>query len=88
MEDMLGSYALVLTMLMSLAIIAWFLWSIAESIIKISQRHRKLRYKALQRENKRLKSLLADSAKEHHLRTIHRTEAIRRKRNRVSRSVA
>jgi len=89
MEEVLGSYALVLTMLMSLAIVVWFCWSIAQSIIKIRQRHRKLRYKAILRENKRLKSLLADAAKEHRLRKIHRTEAIRRKNNRgISRNVA
>jgi predicted PurR-regulated permease PerM len=88
MVDVLGSYALVLTMLMSLAIIAWFCWSIAESIIKMSQRHRKLRYKALLRENERLRRLLADAAKEHRFRKTHHTEVIRHKRNRVSRSVA
>jgi len=87
-EEVLGSYALVLTMLMSLAIVAWFCWSIAASIMKMRQRHRKLRYKALLRENKRLKRLLADAAREHRLRKIQRTEALRRKSNRVSRNVA
>jgi len=82
MEDVLGSYALVLTMLMSLAIVVWFSWSIAISLVKMRQRHRKLRYKALLRENQRLRSLLADTAKEHRLRKVHRTEAIRRKSNR------
>jgi hypothetical protein len=67
---------------MSLAIVAWFCCSIAESIIKMRHRHKRLKYKALMRENKRLKSLLADTAREHRLRKVHRIEAIRRKRNR------
>jgi hypothetical protein len=88
MEEVLGICALALTMLMSLGIVVWFCCSIAQSILKMSQRHRKLRYKALLRENQRLKSLLADTAKEHHLRKVHRTEVLRRKSNRVSRNVA
>ena len=82
MEEVLGFWALALTMLMSLAIVAWFCCSIAESIIRMRQRHKKLKYKALMRENQRLKSLLADTAREHRLRKVHRIEAIRRKRNR------
>jgi hypothetical protein len=89
MEEMLGFWALAFTMLMSLAIIAWFCCSIAISLVRLSQRHKKHRYKALLRENKRLKRLLADAAKEHRLRKIHRTEAILRKSNhRISRNVA
>ena len=88
MEEVLGFCALVLTMLMSLAIVAWFCWSIVASIVKMRQRHRKRRYRALLRENKRLKRLLADAAKEHRFRKIHRTEVIRRKSNRIRRSVA
>jgi hypothetical protein len=88
MEDVLGSYALVLTMLMSLAIVVWFCCSIAASLLKMRQRHKKLRYKALLRENQRLKHLLADTAKEHHFRKVHRSELVRRKSKRGSRSVA
>jgi hypothetical protein len=88
MEEVLGSYALVSTMLMSLAIVVWFSCSIAISLVKVRQRHKKLRYKALLRENRRLRSLLADTAKEHRLRKIHRTEAVRRKGSRISRNVA
>ena len=89
MEEMLGSWALALTMLMSLAIIAWFCYSIAQSLLKVMQRHKRLRYKALMRENQRLKRSLADSAKEHHLRKVHRTEAMRRESNqRIRRNVA
>jgi len=88
MEEVLGICALALTMLMSLGIVVWFCCSIVQSIIKMSQRHRKLRYKALLRENQRLKSLLTDTAKEHRLRKVYRTEVIRRKSNRVSRNVA
>ena len=82
MEEVLGLWALALTMLMSLAIVTWFCCSIAESIMKMRQRQRKHRYKALKRENQRLKSLLADTAKERRLSKVHRIEAIRRKRNR------
>jgi uncharacterized iron-regulated membrane protein len=89
MEEMLGSWALALTILMSLAIIAWFCYSIAQSFLKVMQRHKRLRYKALIRENQRLKRSLADSAKEHHLRKVHRTEAMRRESNqRIRRNVA
>jgi hypothetical protein len=89
MEEVLGHWALVLTMLMSLAIVVWFSCSIAISLVKLSQRHKKHRYKALLRENKRLKRLLADAAKEHHLGKVHRAEAVRRKINhRISRNVA
>ena len=82
MEEVLGFWALVLTVLMSLAIVTWFCCSIAQSIMKMRQRHKKHKYKALLRENQRLKSLLADTAKERRLRKVHRIEAIRRKRNR------
>jgi hypothetical protein len=89
MEEMLGSWALALTILMSIAIIAWFCYSIAQSLLKVMQRHKRLRYKALIRENQRLKRSLADSAKEHHLRKVHRTEAMRRESNqRIRRNVA
>ena len=88
MEEMLGSYALVSTMLMSLAIVVWFSCSIAISLAKVRQQHKNLRYKDLLRENRRLRSLLADPANEHRLRTIRRTEIARRKRNRISPNVA
>ena len=88
MEEVLGFFALVLTMLMSLGIVVWFSCSIADKLIKMSQRHKRLRYKALMRENERLKRLLADAAKEHSFRKIHHTEAIGRKGNRLRRSVA
>ena len=88
MEEVLGSWALVLTMLMSLAIVVWLCWSIVDSLLKMTQRHKKLRYKALLRENQRLKRLLVQSAKEDRLRKVHRTEIVLRKGNRVSRNVA
>jgi len=89
MEEALGSYVLVLTMLMMLAIVVWFCCSIAINLVKVSQQHKKLRYKALMRENERLRSLLADAANEQRLRKAHRTEVVRRQRNRVvSRNVA
>ena len=88
MEDVLGVYALILTMLMSLTIVVWFCWCMAIGLVKIRQQQKKLRYKALLRENQRLRSLLADTAKEHRLRKIHRTEVLRRKGNPISRNVA
>jgi hypothetical protein len=91
MEDVLGSYALVLTMLMSLAIVVWFCCSIADSLLKMRkmrQRHKRLKYKALMRENQRLKSLLADTVREQRLRKIHHTELVRPKSKRASRNVA
>ena len=89
MEEVLGFWALVLTMLMSLAIVVWLCCSITDGLLKRRQRHKKLRYQALLRENQRLKRLLADSAKEHHLRKAHPTEIAPRKSNRMtSRNVA
>jgi hypothetical protein len=88
MEDVLGTYALVLTILMSLAIIVWFCCSIVDSLLKMRQRHKKLKYKALLRENQRLKSLLEDTAREHRLRKVHHSEVIRPKSKRASRTVA
>lgn len=88
MEEVLGFWALVLTMAMSLVIVVWFCCSIVVGLLKVGQRHKKVRYKALLRENQRLKQLLADTAKEHHFRKVHRTELVRRKSKRVGRSVA
>ncbi len=67
MEEVLGSYALVSTMLMSLAIVVWFSCSIAVCLAKARQQHKKHKYKALLVENQRLKRVLANNAKEHHL---------------------
>jgi hypothetical protein len=47
-----------------------------------------LRYKALLRENERLRSLLADTAKEHRLRKVHRIELVRRRSSHPSRNIA
>src|SRR5919112_121447 len=88
MEDVLGTYALVSTMLMSLAIVVWFSCSIAISLAKARQQHKKLGHKALLRENRRLRSLLADPMKEQRPKSIHRTEIVRRKRNHPRRNVA
>jgi hypothetical protein len=80
MEEVLGFCAAVLTILMSLAIAVWFCCSIAESLVKMRRRHKKRRYKALLRENERLKSFLADAAEENaRLRKRYHTEIIRRK---------
>ena len=88
MEDVLGYYALVLTMLMLLALVVWFCCSIVVTFLKMRQGQKNLRYKALLRENQRLKSLLEDTAKEHQLRKVHRIELVRRRSNRASRNIA
>ena len=88
MEEALGFWALILTMSMSLAIVIWLCCSTADNLLKMRQRHKKLRYKALLRENQRLEHLLADTAKDHHFRKVHRSELVRRKSKRVGRSVA
>jgi hypothetical protein len=75
-------------MLMLLALVVWFCCSIVVSFLKMRQRQKNLRYKALLRENLRLKSLLADTAKEHRLRKVSHIELVRRKSNRASRNIA
>src|SRR3954470_19414185 len=88
-EDVLGFCALVLTMLMSLGIVVWFSCCIMNSILRMKQRHRRLRFKALFRENERLKSLLADAEEENlRLRKIYHAEVISHKSNSVNRSAA
>ena len=88
MEEALGFWALVLTMAMSIGIVVWLCCSIADSLLNMRQQHKKLRYRALMRENQRLKYLLADTAKEHSFRKVHRSELVRRKSKRGGRSVA
>jgi Na+-transporting methylmalonyl-CoA/oxaloacetate decarboxylase gamma subunit len=84
MEDVLGFCALVLTILMSLAIAVWFCCSIVESIVKMRRRHKKLRYKALLRDNKRLKSRLVEAVEEHvRLRKRFRYKALLRENERL-----
>jgi hypothetical protein len=87
-EDVLSPYVLILTMLMSLAIIVWFCCSVAFSLLKISQRHKNLKYKTLLKENQRLKRLLTNTEREHRLRKVHHTEVVRPKSKRASRAVA
>ncbi len=84
MEDVLGFCALVLTILMSLVLAVWFCCSIVKSIVKVRRRHKNLRYKALLRENERLKSLLVEAAEENVRLKRYHTEIIRRKINGVS----
>ena len=88
MEDVLGSYLLLLMLLLSLAVVVWFCCSLAVTFLKMRQEQKKLRYKALFRENQRLRSLLADTAKEHRLRKVHHIELVRRRINRASRNIA
>ena len=88
MEDVLGSYLLLLMLLLSLAVVVWFCCSIVVTFLKMRQGQKNLRYKALLRENQRLKSLLEDTAKEHQLRKVHRIELVRRRSNRTSRTIA
>ena len=88
MEDVLGSYLLLLMLLLSLAVVVWFCCSIVVTFLKMRQGQKNLRYKALLRENQRLRSLLADTTKEHRLRKVHRIEIVRRRSNRASRNIA
>ena len=88
MEDVLGSYVLLLTMLMALAVVVWFCCSIAVTFLKMWQEQKKLRNRALLRENQRLRSLLQDTAKEHQLRKVHRIELVHRRSNHPSRNIA
>jgi phage gp36-like protein len=88
MEDVLGSYVLLLTMLMALAVVVWFCCSIAVTFLKMRQEQKKLRNRALLRENQRLRSLLQDTAKEHQLRKVHRIELVHRRSNHPSRNIA
>ena len=89
MEDVLGFCALVLTMLMMVGVSAWFCCSIVESLAKMRRGLKKTGYNALLRQNKRLKSFLANGAEENlHRRKGYYTDVIRRKNNHVSRDVA
>ena len=88
MEDVLGSYLLLMMMILSLAVVVWFCCSIVVTFLKMRQGQKNLRYKALLRENQRLKSLLEDTAKEHQLRKAHRLELVRRRSKRASRTIA
>ena len=88
MEDVLGSYLLLLMLLLSLAVVVWFCCSIVVTFLKMRQGQKNLRYKALLRENERLRSLLADTTKEHRLRKVHRIEIVRRRSNRAIRNIA
>jgi hypothetical protein len=88
MEDVLGSYVLLMMMILSLAVVVWFCCSIVVTFLKMRQGQKNLRYKALLRENQRLRSLLADTTKEHRLRKVHRIEIVRRRSNRASRNIA
>lgn len=90
MEEVLGSCALILTVLMLLGIIAWLCCSMAESIVRMRRRRKKVRYNALLRENERLRSFLADAAKENsRLRKAYYAEIVRRGRSEsISRTIA
>ena len=88
MEDVLGSYVLLMMMILSLAVVVWFCCSIVVTFLKMRQGQKNLRYKALLRENQRLKGLLEDTAKEHQLRKVHRIELVRRRSNRATRTIA
>jgi hypothetical protein len=87
-EEVLGFWALALTMSMSFVIVVWLCCSIVVSLLKAMQLHKIVRYKALLRENQRLKQLLADTAKERYFQNVHRNELVRRKSKRGGRSVA
>jgi len=88
MEEILGFCAWLLTVLMMLGVSVWLCCSIVDSIIKTRRRLRKARYYPLLRQNKRLKSALADSMEENlRLKKIYRTDVVRRKEARLDRRV-
>jgi hypothetical protein len=88
-EDMLGFCALLLTVLMTLGVSVWFCCSIVESFLKARWRLKKPSNGALLKQNRRLKSLLADAAEENfRLRMGQHTDVLHRKSDRVSRNVA
>ncbi|MBV9454327.1 MAG: hypothetical protein JOZ19_09450 [Rubrobacter sp.] len=80
MEDTLGFYALVLTMLSTISIAVWFCCSIVQNIVTTRQRLRSLRYNTLLKENERLKSILADAEEENLLlRKLYNSECLYRR---------
>ena len=80
MEEVLGFCALVLTVLGLIGIAVWFCCAIMERIVKMRRRLKSSKYNALLRENKRLKSFLADAEEENsRLRQIYYSERIHRK---------
>ena len=82
MEEVLGFCVSVLTMVGIIGIAVWFCCSIVESIIKTRRRLKNSRYKALLKENERLKSFLAYVEEENsQLRETYHPEFIRRKSN-------
>jgi len=89
MEEVLGFCAWLLTVLMMLGVSVWLCCSTVDSIIKTRRRLRKARYYPLLRQNKRLKSALADSMEENlRLKKIYRTDVVRRKEARLARKGA
>jgi hypothetical protein len=81
MEEVLGFCALVLTMLGLISIAVWFCCSTIERMAKMRRRLKSSRYNALLKENKRLKSFLADVEKENSwLRDTYYSERIHHRR--------
>jgi hypothetical protein len=89
MEDVLGFCALAMTVLMLLGVSVWFCCSIVESFIKMRRGLKRPGYNTLLRQNKRLKSLLAEAAEENfRLEKGYHADVLRRKGNYASRNVA
>ena len=89
MEEVLGFCALVMTVLMLLGVSIWFCCSIVESFVKMRRGLKRPGYNALLRQNKHLKSLLAEAAKENfRFEQGYHSDVLRRKGSRVSRNVA
>jgi len=80
MEEMLGFFVLVLTMVGLVGVAVWLCCFIVESLTKTRQRLKDPRYDALSKENKRLKGFLAEAEEENsRLREIYYSERIRHK---------
>jgi hypothetical protein len=90
MEDVLGFCALLLTVLMMLGVSVWFCCSIVEGFANVRRQFKKQPNRDIYlKQNRRLRRRLTDAAEENfRLRMGHRTDALRRKSERVSRKVA
>ena len=88
MEEILGFCALVLTMVGLVGLIVWFCCSIVERIVRMRRRLKSSRYDALLKENRRLKSFLADVEEVSRLREVYYPQRSGRKSNNVRQNAA
>ena len=89
MEDMLGFCVLVMTVLMLLGVSIWFCCCTVESLVKMRRGLKRPGYNALLKQNKHLKSLLAEAAEENfRFEKGYHSDILRRKGSHVSRNIA